>query len=197
LKKNRVRVVDHPILTDPTDENCATYQQVKKEGMLSSREAIAFINRKLIREGVTINPDTFYHRVYSGNIKALKVNKRYFFNPKDLAAFSFNPKERFQAPPQEQAVRVHSLEELQELSKKYGPLVDMQGMVDALEKETKRPYTLGAIKQRLRRGTIWYVAYTGDKRRHYWFPVSQVKHMYLQPKKDQVTEEEEERSSVG
>jgi hypothetical protein len=194
LKKSKIKVVDHPILTDPSDENCATYQQIKKEGMLSSKDAIAFINRKLIRNGVTISPDTFYHRVYSGNIRALKINKRYFFNPKDLDTFSFNPKERFQAPPQEQAVRVHSLKELQALSEKYGPLVDMQGMVDALEKKPQRPYTLGAIKQRLRRGTIWYVAYTGDKRRHYWFPLSQVEYMYLQPKNEERVLED---SSVG
>lgn len=181
VKKDKRTVVDAPTLTNPYDETCESYEPVIQPDWITSKQAIARINDRLAQNGQSISQDVFYHRLARGRIKGVKVGHRYYFDPKDIDALNFSPRRRKFVPPTK-PVRVHSINELKQLAEKYGPLVDMEGFIEELEAHTHHRYTAEAIKQRLRRKTIWYVAYSGDKRKHTkWFPISQIRKMRLQP----------------
>lgn len=136
-------------------------------------EAVARVNEK-VPEGYHVSRDLFAHRVARGSIPCVKLGKNYYFKPEVIDELTFKPKKHFQQGSIT-PVRVTSAEELQPLIERYGPLVDIAGFLEAMQAYTHRPYKVGAIKQRLLRGTIVYVAYFGsEKRKHYLFPVNQI-----------------------
>lgn len=136
-------------------------------------EAVVRINQR-VPEGYHVSRDLFAHRVSRGTIPCIKVDDAYYFSPEIIDNLTFKPKKHFQQGSIT-PVQVTSVEELRPLEEKYGPLVDMQGFLSAMQRHTGRPYKVGAIKQRILRGTIVYVAYFGsEKRKHYMFPVNQM-----------------------
>lgn len=136
-------------------------------------EAVARINRR-IPQGYHVSRDLFAHRVSRGTIPCIRIGKAYYFKPEIIDNLTFKPKKQFQQGSIT-PIQVTSVEELRPLEEKYGPLVDMQGFLAAMQEYTGHAYKIGAIKQRILRGTIVYVAYFGSKKRkHYMFPVNQM-----------------------
>lgn len=166
------------------------YTPVLSSGMITSREALTRINKKLMPTGKQVTSNMFYHYVHQQKVKHVKLGTHYFFHPRDIDSLQLPEKLLIPIEPKQ----VHSLEDLQELSETYGTLVDIDGMIQILKEKTGHDYTPGAIKQRLHRKTIWYAAYTGEKRKHYWFPAKQIDFMNLQPERAERKKRENQKA---
>lgn len=174
----KVQKIDHPIMEHPEDETCDTYKPVLNDRMLTTREAVSRLNRRMMKKGKIVTTDLFYHWVLRGKVRVIQIQGHNLYHPYDIDRIKISNDMGTEIQPEQ----VHSLEDLKRIAKKYNDvLVDIEGILEILFEKTGHKYTPGAIKQRLHRKTIYYVAYTGKKRKHYWFPASQVDHWNLQP----------------
>lgn len=145
--------------------------------MITSRQAVERINARYERLGspLRITMDTFLHKAQRSNIPRERHGKYYYYDSRvvDAMEFRVNKKAIHYPPP----MRVHTANDLEELSRQYGTLVDLEGLLQEIEQRFHIAYSRDALKQRIYRKTIKPVAYFGpDKKRHYWFPVEQLKY---------------------
>lgn len=159
------------------------------KGLLTLREALDFLRERY----PTLKEDTLYHRVTRGKgiphtVVYLGKTPRYLFEKSALEKVHFFvgtekksedvkhhlPLVPYPAKP----MPVHTSEDILRLTEMYGPLVDDDGLINAIQQIHGRAYTKGALKQKRRRKTIGVVGVTGRKR--HWYPLAEAYRMTFQ-----------------
>lgn len=169
------------------DKNMPTVEGQREgipEGWLTTGQALDYIWKS---QGVQVSREGWYQRLHrikeKGILDYRVVGKKYYFDPGSIDRVNFNPPRKVHLPKDFEPVKVDSAQDLADLARIYGALLDEDAFVAEISRRTGHTYKLGAIRQRLRRKSIYYVGYSGEKRRIRWFPANQIDKMSLQPPK--------------
>jgi len=173
-----------------------------------SKEALEYLRAR--HPDLDIKVDSFYHRLNrmraKGQVEKVQVVSRkekqcrrrgipyegapvyrYYFTQAQLDSMRFRVPRLLINP-----VRIHDLTELEPLIKRFGKLVDMQGLIEALHEKYQVWYGESTIRNKQRRGGLLCVAITGKNTALY--PVKQLEFINFDPDRIAVKDGRKETS---
>lgn len=135
--------------------------------------------------------DTLYHRIVRGKgvphekrdvprgskylVRRQALDELEFYRQKEEGA----PRQKTIRHPEIVPVPVHTAADLHQLTEKFGPLVDDDGLLNYLEEKYGYRYSRGSIKQRRRRGTIVCVGYS--RSHQHWYAIRYLDELNFRP----------------
>lgn len=156
------------------------YGPPPEQNLYSTQEALDYLQEKYRSK---IKLATLYQQLHRAKVPRVSVEGRQYLRIQDIERLRFRV-QLGNTKPKREPVPANTLRDLNALGKAHGTLVDQFQVLEIFQQRSGHAYTDNALRQRLYRGSLVPVCYSGKGRNKlYWFAKDEVMRVSLQPKR--------------